>query len=353
MLREIRQWITAQARNTAAALAPRLSRQAADRLGAIIAHVGPHVPVLARQVADNMRSAGIYSRRGHRDYFAGLAEHFAGALQVLRCAAGSTELTAEAGSTGLTAEAGSTELTVESRDAQSPSPVRLSSRPKPEFMQLVRERIGVDASVDQLRDSLVQGRGAIILSPHINNYFMNVARLNEQVPLTVYMRWVNDPQRQAAKDKWYRVSGCTFISQPPDGGGPLGRMKRMAEVIEAGRPLMVLVDLTQKREDGVAVRFFGREVYLPAGAAVLALRTAAPVFVMTAYRAEGRQVIQLHGPYRADRRADRQAGVQRILQTFADHLERMLIEQPGLWYLWADKRWTRTFRGDPRYTQPM
>lgn len=335
MLREIRQWVTAQARTTAAALAPRLSRQAADRLGATIAHVGPHVPVLARQVADNMRSAGIYSRPAHRAYFIGLAEHFAGALQVLRCAAGSAELTAE------------------SRDAQSPSPVRLSSRPKPAFMQLVRERIGVDASVDQLRESLVQGRGAIILSPHINNYFMSVARLNEQVPLTVYMRWVNDPQRQAAKDKWYQVSGCTFISQPPDGGGPLGRMKRMAEVIETGRPLMVLIDLTQKREDGVAVRFFGRQVYLPAGAAVLALRTAAPVFVMTAYRAEGRQVIRLHGPYRVDRRDHRQAGVQRILQTFADHLERMLIEQPGLWYLWADKRWTRTFRGDPRYMQAM
>jgi KDO2-lipid IV(A) lauroyltransferase len=318
LLRELRHRITAGGRDLAVAVAPRLSERAADRMGALIAGLGPHLPVLARQVARNMRSTGVYSPAAHRDYFAGLGEHFAGALQVLRCAA---------------------------RDSMSPSP---------DFLRMTHERIRVDDSIGLLRDSLRSGRGAIVMSPHINNYFMNVAGLNEQVPLTAYMRWVKDEKRQAAKAKWYQASGADYISEPPEAGGPLGRMKTMANVLNAGRALVVLVDLTQKREDGVAVRFFGREVYLPGGTAVLAIRTATPVFMMTASRADGRQVIRLNGPYLPHQMSgDRREAVGTIMQAFADHLERMLTEKPGLWYLWGDKRWTRTFGGDPRYVRPL
>lgn len=297
-------------------MAPWLGERVADGARSVIAGLGPYLPVLARQVADNMRSAGVYSDVALRDYFAGLGEHFAGALQVLRCAA---------------------------RERQSPSPT---------FMRMVHERIGLDASADLLRECVGQGRGAIVLSPHINNYFMNVARLNTDVPLTAYMRWVKDARRQAVKDMWYQVSGAEFISEPPDAGGPLGRIKRMSEVVRSGRPLVVLLDLTQKREEGVPVRFFGREVYLPAGVALVAVRTESPVFVMTARRDAGRQIVHVHGPFHADRAiGDRQAMVRRLLQIFADHLQAMLAQEPGLWYLWGDKRWTRTFRGDPRYVK--
>ncbi|HOA72665.1 MAG TPA: hypothetical protein PL151_16600 [Phycisphaerae bacterium] len=316
MLRELRHAVTAGARDLALRLSPMMSERAADRVAPLIARLGPHLPVLARQVADNMRSAGVYSRQAHRDYFAWLGEHFAGALQVLRCAA---------------------------RESQSPSP---------SFMRMAHERIGLDASADRLRDCLAEGCGAIVMSPHINNYFMNSARLNEHVPLTAYMRWVNDPRRQAAKELWYRASGASFISEPPDAGGPLGRMKRMAEVVQSGRVLLVLVDLTQKREDGVPVRFFDREVYLPGGTAVLALRTGAPLFIMTARCEAGRQVVELTGPIRAERAGrDRQQAAREIMQAFADRFATMLAEYPGLWYLWGDKRWTRTFRGDQRYVK--
>jgi hypothetical protein len=65
----------------------------------------------------------------------------------------------------------------------------------------------------------------------------------------------------------------------------------------------------------------------------------------------------LHGPFEraqaARGREPRQAAVQAILQWFASGLERFLIAQTPLWYLWGDKRWTRLLRGDPRYARPL
>lgn len=41
------------------------------------------------------------------------------------------------------------------------------------------------------------------------------------------------------------------------------------------------------------------------------------------------------------------------MQWFASGFERFVRAQPPLWYLWADKRWTRVFRDDPRYSRPL
>lgn len=298
--------------------APWLGERAPDRAGRVIARLGPYLPILARQVAENMRLAGVCSERSVHDYFGWLGEHFAGALHVLRCAA---------------------------CEPESPSPA---------FLRLVHDRISIDSSLQSLRESIRPDRGAIILTPHINNYFMNVTRLNEEVPLTAYMRWVKDAKRQQAKEKWYHVSGADYISEPAESGGPLGRIKRMADVVNSGRSLVVLMDLTQKREDGIDARFFGREVYFPGGAVMLAIRTGAPVFVFTVRDTGRTQQIRLHGPYQADRSSgSRRELSQRLVQTFADHLADMIRESPGLWYLWGDKRWTRTWHGDPRYVRSL
>lgn len=321
MLREARHWLTARVTDAALWAAPRLSARAADRFMSRLAAWGPRLPVVGRQVAGNMRAVGLYSPETHRAYFAQLGAHFAGALHAWRYA-----------------------------DRSS------GGQMCPALAELVAERVELDESVNRLRDAAAGGRGAILVGPHIANYLLNLARLNQEVPLTIYLRYSKDARRRVAKERWYRASGVRWISEPADAGGALGRLARMAAALRAGETLFITPDLPQKRDDGTPVRFCEREIYLPAGPAVLALRTRAPVFMLTAETCGARQRLLVRGPYdglAAGRgRAARHAAIAAQMQWFATEFERFVRAQPALWYLWGDKRWTRALQGDTRYMRP-
>jgi lauroyl/myristoyl acyltransferase len=366
VLRRARKWLVSRIDQAAVSCAPRMPPGALQGVEPLIAWCGPRMPVLARLAAQNMLSAGLYSRAIHREYFANVGAHLAGALQALHCAGRSPH----AAQANLEAEAAA--------------------------------RIELDDSVQLLRAAHHCGRGAILIGPHISNYLLNLTRLNQVVPLTVYLRHSKDPRRQQAKQRWYRASGVSWISEPRAQSGPLGRLGQMSAALRAGRVLFMTPDLVKKRGEGVPVRLLGREIYLPGGAAALAARTGAPLFALHA-RSNGRaQRLLVRGPYEQSRPVSgrtrpnhvaapvqlplkpeqsaatsgpnappllaldpsiprslapsRRRHAPALLQTmqwFADEFERFLRDQPALWYLWADKRWTRVFRGDPRYVAPL
>jgi lauroyl/myristoyl acyltransferase len=297
-----------------------LSVSAAERLGHLLGRCGSHAPLVARQVAQNMRALGVYTPQVHRAYFAQLGEHLAGALWALRFVDGPKGTVA--------------------RD---------------DLARMATARVELDDSFQRLHRALATGRGAILTGPHIANYLLNLTRLNQELPLTVYLRYSQNPRRQAAKERWYRASRVAWISEPAGTRGALGRLGRMAEALRAGRVLFITPDLPRKRAAGAAVQFFGREIYLPAGPALLALRSGAPLFLLAAELHGSRQRLTLHGPFANEscsRPRARRTAVQCRLQWFASGLERFLREQTPLWYLWGDKRWTLVLRGDRRYVGP-
>lgn len=318
MLRELRHWVTAQATDAALLAAPRLSAIAIERIGAALAGCGPYCPVIAHSVASNMRALSVYSPAAHRAYFAQLGAHFAGALHALRCATR-----------------------------------RVDAGWSDELVRLAASRVDLDESITQLCGAATGGRGVILVGPHIANYLLNLTRLNQEIPLTIYLRYSKDARRRLAKERWYQASGVGWISEPADAGGPLGRLGRMAAALREGRTLFITPDLPQKRDNGTPVSFFDREIYLPPGPGLLAERTGAPLFMLTAESRGGRQRLVVHGPCRVDPgargRDSRRAAVQRRLQWFASGFAEFLKAQPPLWYLWGDKRWTRLLHDDPRY----
>lgn len=300
-------------------VAPQLSVQATDRLGTLLGRCGQHLPVVGRLVAENMRALKLYSSAAHAGYFTHLGWHFAGALQALRCA-------------------GHAQCVRQSADLAG----------------LAASRIEFDESVSHLLETVAEGRGAVLVGPHISNYLLNLTRLNQVLPLTVYLRYSKQHPRREAKQRWYQASGVGWISEATQAGGALGRLGRMADALRAGRVLFITPDLPQKRDSGTPVRFFDREIYLPAGAAALAVRSGAPLFLLTAKDHGTRQRLVVQGPFEDQgglRRGARREAIQRRMQWFASGLERFLRQQTALWYLWGDKRWTRVFRGDPRYVR--
>jgi lauroyl/myristoyl acyltransferase len=366
VLRRARKWLVSRIDRVAVPCAPLLSERALNRVEPLIAWCGPRMPVLGRLAAQNMISAGLYSRAIHCEYFANVGAHLAGALQALRCAGNPPHA------------------------------------PQGDLRTFAEARVELDDSVQRLAAAAAGGRGAILVGPHIANYLVNLTRLNQVLPLTVYLRHAKDPNRQQAKQRWYRASGVSWICEPPGRGGPLGRLGQMSAALRAGRVLFITPDLVKKRGEGVPVRLLGREVYLPGGAAALAARTGAPLFALHARKNGRRQRLFVRGPFEQRRPvASRNSSAQvaafdqspeprepearpcalalgqpdstppssavnpgpssaisgrhapaligAATQWFADEFERFLREQPALWYLWADKRWTRVFRGDPRY----
>lgn len=320
MLRVLRHWLMARATDTALRAAPRLSVRTIERMVGVLVHCGPRCPVVARNVAENMRALGLYSPEIHRAYFAQLGAHIAGALHALRCAACGD------------AAIGSDELG-----------------------RIAAERVELDESVTALRGAHA-GRGVILIGPHIANYLLNLTRLNQEIPLTVFLRYSKDARRRVAKERWYQASGVGWISEPADAGGPLGRLGSMAAALRAGRTLFITPDLPQKRGEGMPVRFFDREIFLPPGPALLAERTGAPLFMLTAESSGPRQRLIVRGPCVVDSggrgRENRRSAVQERVQWFTSCFAEFLRTQPALWYLWGDKRWTRLLHGDPRYARP-
>jgi lauroyl/myristoyl acyltransferase len=314
LLRTLRKWLTARITDASVSLAPSLREQTVDRIEPLIARLGPALPIVSSVVAANMRAAGVYSPAAHRQYFHHLGGHFTGAVHALRCGSNGSDST--------------------------------------DLARIAAERVSLDASVERLRAAAEQGRGVILMGPHICNYLLSLTRLNQDVPLTIYLRYSKDARRRGAKQRWYRASGVEWISEPPDRGGAMGRLGRMAAALREGKVLFITPDLARIREEGTPVRLFDREVYLPPGPAVLAVRTGAPLFTLSARQEGRRQRLQVTGPYASPQGVrPRRAEVLARLQWFADEFAAFVREDPPLWYLWGDKRWSRVFRDDPRYVR--
>lgn len=324
MLRDTRRWLTAHVGAAALRAAPIVPEWSIRKAQRVVAAIGPMVPVLARSVAANMRAIGLYSAEAHQDYFTRVAEHLAAAMHIFRH--------------------------VPPADECSP---RMAAR----LAQLVREQIQLDESLVVLRRAVAGGNGAIIVGCHITNFLLVLARLNEEIPLIVYLRHSRDPRKLAAKERWCRATGLQFIAEPASSTDPTRRAAAMAEALRSGRVLVITPDLPQKDASGVAVNFLDRRIWLPNGPAALSLLTGAPLVAAVARPVGRATCLVLEGPMGTEvankARGWRQAAIAERMQWFADRFADYLRAHPSLWFLWGDNRWTRVFRGDPRYTHPV
>ena len=86
----------------------------------------------------------------------------------------------------------------------------------------------------------------------------------------------------------------------------------------------------------VPVRFFNRDVRLPAGPHLLAFVSGAPLFTFFTFRVKrGRHQIILSSPRRvkATSRSERNAAIQASAQDYAGALETMVGQHPFQWYI--------------------
>lgn len=285
----------------------------AAALERFMAAAGHRLPVIGALVRSNLEAAGLYSREIRRAYFAQVGVHLANSLRILK----------------------------------------FRSRPE-RVAELARAQIGIDASVSHLREALAMGRGAIVAAPHVCNYVLTLVRLNQETPITVYLRWSHDERKREMKLAWCRASGLPVILEAPDAANPTARAAACVEALRGGAALVMTPDIAQKDSDkGVPVRMLRRQPCLPSGPASIAMLADAPI-VPVFGRLEGhRHIITARAPIMVEHlsRAEggRRMALHRAMQRWADGFSEFLEAFPPAWFLWADSRWTRVFRGDSRY----
>jgi len=321
-MRAVRKWFTDKLTDAALVAAPRTGPRSIDTIESFVAHFGRFCPVVSRIVASNMRTLGLYSPQAHRDYFARIATHLADQLHILRNAP---------------------------RDLTRP----VTTMPA-ELDRLVRRRILLDASFNRLNQAAALGKGVIIMAPHVVDLPLWMARLSQEVPLSVYMRDTKNPTRRHAKQLWYHSAGFEAIVESSRNPDPLdteqadanSSRNRLIEALGRRRTVVITPDIPQKDRPIKPVRFFDRQVCLPRGAAILSKMTNAPLLTMVAEPAGATIRLILQGPFPTEANS---GGVQERMQWFTDCFVDFLRAHPSLWFFWGDKRWTRVFKGDTRY----
>ena len=207
------------------------------------------------------------------------------------------------------------------------------------FSRLTPEQILKRSRVEGrelLAGPVARGEGAILVTGHIGNWEVGGGALAcRGLPLDVVVRPQNNPLFDRALARARQRLGMTVVSRH-DPVHVLLRSLRQGRVV-------VLVADQNAHEAGIVVDFFGAPASTARGAALLSLRSGAPLVLGVALHDPASSVphrVVLErvsiSPSGAPRR-----DVEALTRAHVAALERWVRRHPGQ-YLWQHRRWLRT-----------
>ena len=182
---------------------------------------------------------------------------------------------------------------------------------------------------EHVEESLARGVGPMLVLPHLGSwewcaYWLTRVR---KIPVTAVVERLEPP----ALFDWFvgfreRI-GMEIVPLGPDAGRAIVKAIKQAHVIA----LLCDRDIGG---GGPEVTFFGETTTLPAGPAVLALRTGAPLIPTGVYdEGGGRHRAVIRPPIPVERRGSFRDDVARITQAMAGELEGLIRRRPDQWHL--------------------
>lgn len=187
-----------------------------------------------------------------------------------------------------------------------------------------------------------EGRGFIIVSPHLGNWELLVyawSALRE--PISYLARPLDNPL----------LEDLTVSLRTKFGNRPLNKTNAVPTAIkilrEAGT-LGILADVNAHPKEGVFVPFFGVPACTSTGVAMLALRTNAVIVPLCGVwdRSTGKYVATHGQLIEVSSSGDRQADILETTARFTAEVEKLIREYPDQW-LWIHKRWKTRPPGEP------
>ena len=186
--------------------------------------------------------------------------------------------------------------------------------------------------------SVVQGKGAILLMSHLGNWEIAAHLLKKQegsLKLLLYMGVKDKEDVERVQKEHLQQSGVTIIGVEKDGGSPFDAIEGIRFLQEGGLVSMTGDMLWRSDQRKRRVSFLGGEAFVPEAPYVFALVSGAPIFVFFPFRS-GRNSYEfiLSGPIyiRRGDKNEREAILQAAAQQYADLLEEKLRAHPFEWY---------------------
>jgi len=203
------------------------------------------------------------------------------------------------------------------------------------FRRLDRARLEAWVEVqgfEQIEAAHAHGRGVILVSGHFGNWEL----LGAVVSMRGYpVHFVAREQRNPYVDRFMNESrghlrvGLAHV-------GP--ELRRVYRRLRAGEILGMLFD-QDGGPNGEFVDVLGRVASVQTGAAVLALRTGAPILPGAIARLpDGRHRVIFEEPLWPDPSAPPAAEVRRLVTAYSASLERFILRYPEQYY-WVHRRW--------------
>lgn len=182
--------------------------------------------------------------------------------------------------------------------------------------------------MEHLEEAFAAGRGIVVALPHLGGWDFGGAWLAQRGfrPVAVAER-LEPPELFDWFVEWRRRLGLDII--PADGDAGTAVLRALQE----GRTVGLVAD-RDILGSGVDVEFFGERTTLPAGPAVLALRTGAPLVPGAIYFTgrDGHHAI-IRPPLPTERQARFRDDVARITRALAAELEDLIRVAPQQWHL--------------------
>ena len=190
---------------------------------------------------------------------------------------------------------------------------------------------------ERFRLEMARGHGVVIVLPHVGSWEYGGRWLAQQgYPMTTVGELLEPPELFDWFTSQRATLGLTVL--PP---GP-GTTVRLLDTLRAGRVVGLLAD-RDLVGNGVEVELFGERTTRPAGPALLALRSGAPLMTCAIYqRPRGLYHAVLQPPLDSTRTGRMRQDVQRLTEEMARSLEGLIRLAPEQWHLfqpnWASDR---------------
>jgi KDO2-lipid IV(A) lauroyltransferase len=175
---------------------------------------------------------------------------------------------------------------------------------------------------------MARGSGVVVVLPHVGSWEYGGRWLAQQgYPMTTVGELLEPPELFEWFTSQREALGLTVL--PP---GP-GTTVRLLDTLREGRVVGLLAD-RDLAGNGVEVEFFGERTTLPAGPALLALRSGAPLMPCAIYqRRHGLYHAVLQPPLDSTRSGRMRQDVHRLTQDMAHALEELIRLAPEQWHL--------------------
>ncbi|GGO82454.1 phosphatidylinositol mannoside acyltransferase [Wenjunlia tyrosinilytica] len=198
--------------------------------------------------------------------------------------------------------------------------------------------------VHRVDEGMAAGKGVVLALPHLANWDLAGAWIAERgYPFTTVAERLK-PEKLFDRFVAYRESlGMEVLAHE---GGAAGAFGTMARRLRSGKLVCLVADRDLSR-NGVEVTFFGEATRMPAGPAMLALQTGAPLLPVTLHYDE-RPVMRgrVHPAVEVPAEGTRAEKIAAMTQSMADTFASGIAEHPEDWHM-LQRLWLADLSASP------